>query len=117
MSMFQDGLNWLCDKLLETASVTISVYRNGETILETTQAVPERSWFNNTYQGGKRVENFTVDFVFPSSIGYIPKKGDRIIYNGETYVVKPVDQEVFRYDDVYKTFIRVYVQKEGGVRV
>lgn len=104
---FKNGVAYLRRQLLENASDSVTVERNG-TEIGTFQAVVAKSEFEDADREGRRVNVYVVDFLIPGESNYRAQKGDVIIYDSQQYVVRPLGKEVWRWDDPYKELMRVH---------
>lgn len=113
MPLFQNGIDYLRDQLMEHAYSDIKIYREGELICEC-RAVVARSVIEDTAQKQKRVNSYVVDFIVRGDIEYRPIQNDRIEYNGKIYPIRPVHKVLWQYDDPYQKLIRIHTREEFG---
>ena len=111
MNRLQSAFQYLREKLTDNASDQIEIFRNGESI-GTYTAVFARTRIQDIDGTQKRIFLFVFDFVIRGDEDYRPVKGDRILYNEKYYVVRPINKEMWRWDDPYETMIRVHTQEE-----
>lgn len=111
MTRFSDSLQKFKARLTEQAGVPVLVVR-GNAIIATVTAIPAKTRVEYMTDSGVRASNDVYDFVVPASEGWIPERGDRILWVGGSYIVRPVGAEWWRYDDAERTFLRVHTQQE-----
>lgn len=111
---FQNGIEYLRSKLLANAGTTATVSRGTETLLDSIPVVLARSEFEDIGENGRRYTVYLTDVLISGSLNYRPVKGDRITINGAVYIVRPMGKELYRFDDPYKTLVRVHTQLETG---
>lgn len=112
VSRFNNALLRFRDRLVENAGTEVEIVRDAETIYKVA-AVPASSKIDALSDKGIKTTNVVYDFVVPVSLGWVPKRGDRVLWQGSSYVVRPLGGEWFRYDDAEKIFLRVHVQLEN----
>ena len=110
-SRFNNALLRFRNRLLENAGDRVEVYR-GERKLLDSDAVPATSKVDMLSDKGVKTTTTVFDFVVPVSSGWEPKRGDRVIWRGNSYIVRPLGAEWWRFDDAEKVFIRVHCQRE-----
>lgn len=111
---FQKGVKYLEEKLLENAATTASITRGAETLFENIPVVLARSEFDDIGENGRRFTVYLTDVLVSGSLNYRPAKGDKITIDSAAYIVRPMGKELYRYDDPYKTLVRVHTQQETG---
>ena len=111
MNKMQSGFQYLREKLTESASDEIEIFRLGESIGKYT-AVFARTRIEDIDGTQKRIFLFVFDFIIRGDEGYEPQRGDRILLNDKWYVVRAINKEMWRWDDPYHTMIRVHTQEE-----
>lgn len=112
MSLLSDGFEFLKDQLLDTAATPVTInYASGSS--ETIDCIVARSSVYNQGNAGQRMETFVFDVLVPGSSGYTPARTDRFVFGGNVYVIVPLGEELYRWDDPYHTIMRVHVQQEG----
>lgn len=111
MSRFNSSLNHFKERLLENAGTVVEIVRDSQTICKVV-AVPASSKIDYLTDKGVRTTTVVYDFVVAVSTGWEPKRGDRVLWNGASYIVRPVGSEWFRFDDAEKIFLRVHTQLE-----
>lgn len=111
---FQNGIEYLRSKLLANAGTTATVSRGAETLLDSIHVVLARSEFEDVGENGRRYTVYLTDVLISGSLNYRPAKGDKITINGAVYIVRPMGKELYRFDDPYKTLVRVHTQLETG---
>ena len=94
--------------------VLTAAYRGAETLLDSIPVVLARSEFEDIGENGRRYTVYLTDVLISGSLNYRPAKGDRITINGAVYIVRPMGKELYRFDDPYKTLVRVHTQLETG---
>lgn len=112
MSRFNVALNRFKKRLIENAGTAVEIVRESQTIFKVA-AVPASSKIDYLTDKGIRTTTIVYDFVVPVDLGWEPKRGDRILWNGASYIVRPVGAEWFRYDDAERVFLRVHTQLEN----
>ena len=110
----QNGFKFLRKRLYENATTPIFITRDGKD-LGYFDAILARTRFEDVDGTNKRVIMFIFDFIVRGDSGYSPQNGDRIVYDGRVFVVRPFNKEVWRYDDPYETMIRVHSREEAPV--
>ena len=111
---FQNGIEYLRSKLLTNAGTTATVSRGAETLLDSIPVVLARSEFEDIGENGRRYTVYLTDVLISGALNYRPAKGDKITINGAVYIVRPMGKELYRFDDPYKTLVRVHTQLETG---
>lgn len=112
MTRFNDALKRFRARLTQTAGHNVVVTRKDSAIAEIV-AVPEVSKIDYLTDKGVRASAIVYDFCVSADSDWIPERGDRVLWNGASYIVRPVGAEWWRYDDAEKTFIRVHTQIEA----
>lgn len=112
MARFHDALARFRDRLVENAGHAATITRKTET-LGTFDVVPEITKVDYLTDKGIRTTQTVYDFCVPANAGWTPERGDRILWDGASYIVRPVGAEWWKYDDAEKTFIRVHTQIEA----
>lgn len=113
MNFLQSGFAFLRDKLTDTASVKIEIFRHGESLGEF-DAVLARTKVNDVEADQRDIYQFVFDFIVRGDAGYLPEKGDRIYLNSKKYVVRAINKEFWKFDDPYETMIRIHTQEESN---
>lgn len=111
MSRFNAALNRFKERLVENAGADVEIVRESQTIFKVA-AVPASSKIDQLSDKGVKSTTVVYDFVVPVSSGWEPKRGDRVLWDGKSYIVRPVGAEWFRFDDAEHVFIRVHTQLE-----
>ena len=110
-SRFNQRLILFRQRLLENAGEQIVVHRGGKKICDCI-AVPATSKVDMLTDKGVKTTTTVFDFCVPASSVWIPERGDKVMWRGASYIVRPVGSEWWRYDDAEKVFIRVHCQRE-----
>lgn len=110
----QDGYQYLRKRLYENATTVIEITRGGES-LGTFESIMARTKFEDVDGTQRRIIMFIIDFIVRGDSGYAPQNGDRILHDGRVFVVRPCGKESWRYDDPYKTMIRIHTREEAQV--
>lgn len=104
-------------RLFDFASEPAEITRGGVPVVEPplkTVAVSQK------YEDADRADGVVfvdaVDFLFSGADGYAPKAGDVITTPDGVFVVKPVDRELWRWDDPGKCILRVHAQRSSAGR-
>ena len=111
-NMLKGGFRFLKKTLLENAQDKIKILRNNEVVFEG-PAIAAKSRFYDVDYSEKRIVTLSSDFIIDGDAGYIPKSGDVVVYDGAVYVVRPAANELYTYDDPYKTTLRIHTQLKG----
>lgn len=112
MARFHDALARFRQRLTDAAGHPVVITRK-ETTLLSVVAVPEITKVDYLTDKGIRTTQTVYDFCVPADARWTPERGDRILWNGASYIVRPVGAEWWKYDDAEKTFIRVHTQIEA----
>lgn len=110
-SRFNNALLRFRDRLIENAGDDVEVKRDGATLL-TLDVVPAVTHVDLLTDKGMKTTVSVVDFVAPVAAGWTPRRGDRVIWRGRSYIVKPVGADWWKYDDAEMVFLRVHCQEE-----
>ena len=113
MSRFNVALNGFKTRLLENAGAVVEIVRESQTLCKVV-AVPASSKIDYLTDKGIRTTTIVYDFVVPVDSGWEPKRGDRVLWDGASYIVRPVGSEWFRFDDAEHVFLRVHTQLESA---
>ena len=108
-SYMEDAFKGLAAILLEKASKRVEISRDGTT-LYSGYAILGKTEYEDADRSGSRVSVYAVDFIIKPT-GYEPRRGDVVECGGDVYVVKPVQNELWRYADPFKTALRVHAQR------
>ena len=110
-SRFNKALWRFQTRLLGNAGDRVVVYRSGKKLCDC-DAVPATSKIDMLSDKGVKTTTTVFDFCVPASSVWIPERGDKVMWRGASYIVRPVGSEWWRYDDAEKVFIRVHCQRE-----
>lgn len=110
----QNGFNFLRKRLYENAASQILITRDDK-VLGYYDAIFARTKFEDVDGANKRVIMFVFDFIVRGDSGYSPQNGDRVVYDNRVFVVRPINKELWRFDDPYETMIRVHTREEAQV--
>lgn len=111
MSRFSNALLRFRDRLIENAGDGVEVKRDGVT-LAALDVVPAVTRVDLLSDKGMKTTVTVADFVVPVASGWVPKRGDRVLWRGRSYIVKPVGADWWSYDDAEQTFLPVHTQLE-----
>lgn len=110
-SSMNDAVQSLRRRLFDFASDPAEITRRGETVAETVKTVAVSQKYEDADRADGVVFVDAVDFLFSGTDGYIPQSGDVITTPDGAFVVKPVDRELWRWDDPGKCILRVHAQR------
>lgn len=108
-SYLEASFKGLADILLVKASKRVTITRDSETLYNG-YAILGKTEYEDADRSGSRVSVYAVDFIIKPT-GYEPRRGDVVECGGDVYVVKPVQNELWRYTDPFKTALRVHAQR------
>lgn len=115
---FAEALNFHKESLISNTAVRVLVQvrtPNGYTDFGEVDAVLGKTKVEDFDGVQKRVDVYVFDFIIAGEHGYIPRVGDRFIYNGGRYVVRPINNECWRWDNPYEVLMRIHTQKEATI--
>ena len=100
--------------LFDACGVSIDIKRSGASVLETRAILAQTKYEDSDPTTGAAYSNFT-DFLIYGSNQYTPTTGDvvTVVDTGETFVVKPVYSNVWKWDDPYRLILRFYAQRRA----
>ena len=102
------------DVLFRTSSVGVSIERGGALVLETRAILATLKYEDADRTSGQAFTN-SMDVLIRGSELYEPKTGDVIrVASGDTYIVRPFANEIWRYDDPYNLVVRIHAQRRSA---
>ncbi|TWU39325.1 hypothetical protein [Novipirellula artificiosorum] len=117
--MLQRGQQWLSERLTEHASREV-IYRRGELGVELQATIGNSAYQQDDGEGAItrcQVRDYlinTTDLLL-SAIGTLPRRGDRIVEEGEPSVVFEVmslgGDPPWRYSDPYRLKLRIHTKQ------
>ena len=119
--MFKDAVKILGDTTAVTHGETVTYTRsaaNGGGAASLVAVIGQMTVNVEDYDEGHSINVNELDFIFDAPITVSgpadidPKRGDTILFNGDTYKVLPtVDNKSWRWSDHYRNKIRVHTKQ------
>lgn len=100
--------------LFDAAGVSISIKRGDVALMSTRAILAQTKNEDADATSGQAFANF-VDVLVFGSTGYQPQTGDvvELPTTGESFVVRPIASNLYRYDDPYRLVLRFYAQRRA----
>ena len=100
--------------LFDACGVSIAIKRGGSTILTTRAILASTKYEDADPTDGQAFVNF-VDVLLYGSNAYTPTTGDVVEVTGtcETFIVRPIMQSLWKWDDPYRLIMRFYAQRRA----
>lgn len=98
-------------RLFDFAAEPAEITRSGSVVADGIKTVAVSQKYEDADRADGVVFVDAVDFLFSGADGYAPKTGDVITTPDGAFVVKPVDRELWRWDDPGKNILRVHAQR------
>jgi hypothetical protein len=114
MNYQRNAYTYNTDTLFRLASVELTVERNGELVLASRGILAKLKYEDADRTSGQAFTN-SMDVLIRGSELYEPKTGDVIrVASGDTYIVRPFANEIWRYDDPYNLVVRIHAQRRSA---
>lgn len=100
--------------LFDACGASIDIRRSGASVLKTRAILAQTKYEDSDPTTGAAYSNF-VDVLIYGSNQYTPTTGDVVVVEatGETFVVKPILSNVWKWDDPYRLVLRFYAQRRA----
>lgn len=101
----------LRDALFADCALDVTIKRNGTVVAQLAGVVAKMKFEDADKSAGRAFTNF-VDFLFYGDSGYAPQTGDLLaLDDSREYIVKPVSNDTWKWDDPYDLIKRVHAQR------